>query len=295
MIRQPYARGLRFDATDADRAIEPFGDEHPLAATLGIAAESLLVRYVGPDPKRPGVTDPTVERGVEPDDVVVLLFDTARPRREGKAVRDATVLRCGWWRVPLSRTEGGSTKFRGPIPFTQRENGVVWKRGYSYESKTVQKAAALLFEGETFISEEMRFKGVNHGYMVVPLVGGAATPQRSSTISSAVASIGLGGVPLGATQMWRVYEVLVDLLPPVGRARAASVNPSTLPPHEVAWQLMVAHLNTQPPPNTECRPSFNAQARVLLECLMSLIKQRHRFTALSVPNPTVPLREALRW
>ena len=77
MIRRPYADELRFDASDRARAIEPFGDGRGLAATLKIAPERLIVRFVGPDPSRLGVTDtePTAERAVV----------TARSWREGQA------------------------------------------------------------------------------------------------------------------------------------------------------------------------------------------------------------------
>ena len=62
MKRRPYAAELRFGASDRARAIEPFGSGRALAAILNIAPERFIVRYVGPDPNRLGVTDPTVER-----------------------------------------------------------------------------------------------------------------------------------------------------------------------------------------------------------------------------------------
>ena len=173
MQRRAYAADLRFDASDQARAIEPFGSGGALAVILSIAPERLMVRFVGPDPNRVGATDQAVDRAVEADDVVVLLYDTARPCREGKSCVDATVLRCGWWRVPLSH--GG--KYRGPIPFTCYGSGSAAK-SYSYESKNLQKAASLLFEGESFVPDEARFNGASNGYMVVPLAGGAPLRRR---------------------------------------------------------------------------------------------------------------------
>ena len=73
MQRRAYAADLRFDASDQARAIEPFGSGGALAVILSIAPERLMVRFVGPDPNRVGVTDQAVDRAVEADDVVVLL------------------------------------------------------------------------------------------------------------------------------------------------------------------------------------------------------------------------------
>ena len=285
MKRRPYAAQLRFDASDSARAIEPFGSGRALAASLGIAPERLIVRFVGPDPSRLGVTDQAVDRAVEADDVVVLVFDTARPWREGKSCVDATVLRCGWWRVPLDKTD----KFRGPIPFTQSA------RKYQYESKNCQKAASLLFGGERFIPDEAAFRGQENGYMVVPLVGGAAEPRPSPGVSAAISALGRGGVPRGTTQMLRVYEVLVDVLPPVD-PRVAGDDPPTDPPHHVVWQMIEAHLAQGPEPSAACRPRFNALARVLLDWLMWAIRQKYRYhPARQYLRQSTPLSEALRW
>ena len=291
MQRRAYAAELRFDASDGARAIEPFGSGRALAAILSIVPERLIVRFVGPDPSRLGATDQAADRAVKADDVVVLLFDTARPRRERKSCVDATVLRCGWWRVPLDKT---ADKYRGPIPFTQYgPTSRMWS--YSYESKNIQKAASLLFEGESFIPEEAGFKGANNGYMVVPLAGVAAGPRLSPVVSAATSALGRGGVPRGATQMLRVYEVFVDVLPPVD-PRAACDDPPTDPPRRVAWQLMEAHLAPEPPPSAARRPSFNAQARVLLEWLMWAIKQRYRdHPARLQLQQGAPLSKALVW